>query len=263
MMLRSATLLSLPSLALGASLCPAQAQDFTNHDGYAGNGAYRVQLELSPALWLPAAHGSAAPAGFTAAPHPAFTGGGLLRYGPYSTELDVQYVSNSDSKTLPDSSARLGASYVRVAPGLGYQLYKGTIFSIPASLDARAGFAYFEDWQTLQGYGNSGRRPSSSDNFVQPWVGTRIDFIPRSNLRLELTALVQGMGADHLSWGAAGIISYAISDWCAVGVGYKAQNTAHNGGPGIPKEALNLTAYGPMLGVTFRFGNAPPPPPAP
>lgn len=262
MMLRSATLITLPSLALGASLCPAQAQDFTNRDLYADNGTYRVQIELSPALWLPAVHGSS----FTAAPHPAFTGGGLLRYGPYSTELDVQYVSDSDNRTLPGgggNTARLDASYVRVAPGIGYQLYKGAIFSVPASLDARAGFAYFENWQTLQGNGNTGDRLSHGDNFVQPWVGTRINFIPARNWRLELTALVQGMGADHLSWGAAGVISYAVSDWCAVGVGYKAQNAAHNGGPGIPKEALNLTAYGPMLGVTFRFGNAPPPPPPP
>jgi outer membrane protein OmpA-like peptidoglycan-associated protein len=286
MMLRSARLLSLSSLTLCAAMRPAQAQYFTNQDGCAESGAYRVQVELSPSLWLPAADGSFAlahPTGnaipslisLASAPHPSFTGGGLLRYGPYSTELDLQYVNSPDNKTLPgapDSGAtqlHLDASYVRIAPGLGYQLYKGNVFSIPASLDARAGIAYFETWQQMQGTGNPNGGASHGGDFAQPWIGTRINFVPANSWRIELAALAQGLGIGNASWGwgASGIVSYAVSDWWAVGVGYKTLSAGHNMGyhgiSGAPKRSLDLTAYGPVLGVTFRFGSAPPPPPAP
>jgi hypothetical protein len=279
MMLRSACLVSLPSFLACAALGPARAQYFTNHDGYAASGAYRVQVELAPSLWLPAASGTLAFArpsteghvsnaalpslSLDATPHAAFTGDGLVRYGPYSAELDVQYLSATDDQMRP---AELAASYVRIAPGLGYQLYRGKLFSIPSSLDARAGLSYVESWQELQ---NTENPASHSLDVVQPWIGTRIDFVPANNWRIELAGLVQGLGAGNASWGwgASGLISYAVNDWCAVGLGYKTLNTEHNAGNrgigGAPKPGLNLTGYGPMLGVTFRFGESPPPPPAP
>src|SRR5271168_464943 len=36
----------------------AHAQYFSNHDGYTDSGTSRVQVELSPYLWLPATSGS-------------------------------------------------------------------------------------------------------------------------------------------------------------------------------------------------------------
>jgi outer membrane protein OmpA-like peptidoglycan-associated protein len=286
MMLRSAGFLSLSSLTLCLTIEPVQAQYFTNHGGYTNSGAYHIQLELSPYLWLPAANGSftfahaaggnhsagspvASRADLVSTVHSSFVGDGLLRYGPYSAELELQDVNASGSKTLsgePDSSERRDASYVRVAPGLGYQFYRGNVFSIPASVDARTGFSYFESQQQIRNEGNPNGEAGRNVDFVQPWIGTRIDFLPANNWRIELAGLVQGIGIANGSWGwgASGIISYAVNDWFAVDVGYKANNSGHNGsGLNAPKRSLELKAYGPMFGVTVRFGSSPPSPPAP
>lgn len=295
MTIRAAALLSLSTMALCCAAKPAHAQYYTNHDGYTDSGQYRVQVELSPYLWLPATSTSV---GFahpvlanrltgnisTAVPsigalatslHFSFMGDGLLRYGPFSFETDLQYVDGFGSKTLsvnPNGSenrVRINASYVRIAPGLGYQLYSGDVFGLPTSVDARAGFAYFAQWKNMQGEGNLVGEIGNSGNFIQPWLGTRIDFVPSQNWRLELTGMVQGMGVDNGSWGwgAAAILSYAVTDWFDVDAGYSALNSERNQGnsnlPGASKRSLDITAYGPVFGVSLRFGSAPTPPPPP
>jgi outer membrane protein OmpA-like peptidoglycan-associated protein len=302
MAFRSTALVSISAIALCFAIKPAHAQYFTDHDGYTDDGQYRVQVELSPYIWLPATSGTV---GFahqaivdrihdrtgrpssefgTSTPslnslseslHFSFMGDGLLRYGPYSVEADLQYVSGFASKTLfttPDGGLyrlHADASYVRIAPGLGYQVYSGNVFSIPTSVDARAGFSYFANWKNLQGEGNLTGEVGDSGNFIQPWLGARIDFIPAPSWRIELAGMVQGMGVDNGSWGwgASAMVSYAVSSWFDVDAGYSALNTERNQGnhdtPGAPKRSLDLTAYGPVVGVSFRFGSSPPPPPAP
>jgi outer membrane protein OmpA-like peptidoglycan-associated protein len=272
---------------------PAYAQYFTNHDGYTDDGQYRLQVEISPYLWLPATSGSIAFAhsaiedrrtGSFGSPVPSlstlasslhfsFMGDSILRYGPLSAEVDLQYVDAFASKTLsvePDGSlnrVHLDASYVRIAPGFGYQVYSGNVFSVPTSVDARVGFSYFTHWERLQGEGNLTGAVGHSGDFIQPWLGTRIDFVPAPRWRLELTAMVQGMGVQNGSWGwgASAILSYAVSSWFDVDAGFRALDTERNHGPldtpGAPKRALELTAYGPVIGMSFRFGSAPPPPP--
>jgi hypothetical protein len=44
-----ATVLGLAGLVSG----PVTAQFFSNKDGYTADGTYRVQVELSPYVWLP------------------------------------------------------------------------------------------------------------------------------------------------------------------------------------------------------------------
>src|SRR5271167_152099 len=104
----------------GLAAKPAQAQYFTNHDGYTDSGAYRVQVELDPYLWWPGFSGSVhfasplvndrtsgnfntgllSPKLIADTLHAAFIGAGIVRYGPYSAEMDLQYFSVSQSKTL-------------------------------------------------------------------------------------------------------------------------------------------------------------------
>jgi outer membrane protein OmpA-like peptidoglycan-associated protein len=274
---------------------PARAQYFSDHDGFTDSGQSRVQLELSPYLWLPATSGSIGFArqavsnhisgnfgsgvpslnDLASSLHFSFMGAGLLRYGAFSGEVDLQYVNAFSSKTLFTTPAgglgrvRLNTSYVRVAPGLGYQVYSGDVFGVPTSVDARVGFAYFEHWENLNGEGVLGGRVGGSGNFIQPWLGTRIDFVPSPNWRIELAALGQGFGIDGGSWGwgASAILSYAVSDWFDVDAGYRALNTEREHGSGdnagASGRSLDLTAYGPVVGVSFRLGSSRPPPPAP
>jgi outer membrane protein OmpA-like peptidoglycan-associated protein len=285
-------------LGLAASMAqPARAQYFSDHDGYTDSGQARVQLELSPYLWLPASSGSI---GFsrqavndhiyghfsTGVPsinklanslHFSGMGEALLRYGAFSGEVDLQYVNAFGSKTLytaPNGSLyriHLQASYVRVAPGFGYQVYSGDAIGIPTSVDARVGFAYFERWQTLKGEGNLVGEIGGDGNFIQPWFGTRIDLIPAPHWRIELAALAQGLGVDGGSWGwgASAVVSYAVTDWFALDAGYRALNTDRKGyrdnaaAANGSERSFDLTAYGPVVGASFRLGNSPPPPPAP
>jgi outer membrane protein OmpA-like peptidoglycan-associated protein len=285
----------LIALCLVASVgLPARAQYFSNRDGYTSTGAYRIQVELDPYLWWPGLSGSvnyAAPIANSRLPntfnsgllspsdlahilHAAFIGDGLVRYGPYSAEMDLQYISMSQSQDLP--SGPLGNSFrvkaalqlLRIAPGVGYQVYAGKIYGIHASVDARVGFSFFTTWQSYTGEEDlAGRSSSSNTNFVQPWVGLRADFIPAPRWRIELAGLVQGLGIDGGSWGwgASGAISYAVNEWFSVNLAARALNTERFGQSRDTlggRQSLHITTYGPIFGVGFRFP-PPPPPPAP
>lgn len=284
------------ALSLLASASPAaHAQYFSNRDGYTYSGGYRVQVELTPYLWWPGFTGSVhfasplvnnrvpdafntgllSPSDIAHVLHFAFIGDSLVRYGPYSTEMDLQYLSVSQSKDLP--SGPLGFSLrvksalqvLRVAPGIGYQVYAGNVGGVPTSIDARAGFAYFATWQSYTGEEDlAGRSASKNTDFIQPWLGTRIDFIVAPRWRIELGGLVQGFGVDGGSWGwgASGGVSYAVNDLVSVAVGARALNTERFGlgrtAFGM-RRSMNLTTYGIILGVGFRFPPPPMPPPAP
>ena len=108
-------------ILIGFSTTQALAQ-FSARDGYAEDGGYRVQVELTPYLWLPASSGTARIGGslgrnfnFDSGPptiadlahslHGAFVGYGLLRYGPWSADLDTQWID-----AFHKSSVQLGAN---------------------------------------------------------------------------------------------------------------------------------------------------------
>lgn len=272
---------------------PARAQYFSNRDGYTNTGAYRVQVELDPYLWWPGFSGSVhfadpivndqrpgslntgllSPSLLVNILHAAFMGAGIVRYGPYSAEVDLQYLSVSQSKDLPPgpegATLRVNSALqlLRIAPGLGYQVYAGDVYGIPTSVDARAGFSYLVTWQTYTGEADlAGRSASASPSFVQPWLGTRVYFIPAPRWRIELGAIVQGFGVDGGSWGwgASGIVSYAINEWATVNVGARALETERFGLGRTSfgqHRSMSLITYGPVIGVGFRF--PPPSPPLP
>jgi len=262
----------------------AHAQYFSNHDGFTDSGGYRIQTELMPYLWLPATSGkvgfsrqainnrfsggfsSAVPSASQLADslHFSFMGAGVMRYGPYSTELDMQYVNGSQSKDIPTRigpglRGKIYASYFRIAPGLGYQVYSGDIIGIPASADARIGFAYFTYNASLKGEGRLAGEVKSNGDFVQPWLGGRMDFVPSPRWRIELGALVQGLGVENGSWGweASLIGSYAFNDWLSGDLGFDALSSERESGnrdtSASEARTLELTAYGPVFGVSLRF----------
>lgn len=280
----------------GLTAQPAQAQYFTNHDGYTDSGGYRVQVELDPYLWWPGLAGSvhfASPLVSSRTSgnfntglfslqdilhtlHFAFMGSGIVRYGPYSAELDLQYLSVSQSQTLftaaQGGEVRVNSALqlLRVAPGVGYQVYAGNVYGIPTSADARVGFAYTTTWQSYTGEGVlAGRSSSNNPDFIQPWLGGRVDFIPAPRWRIELSALVQGLGVDGGSWGwgATGGISYAVNEWVSVNLAARGLRTQRFGlGRSAfgQQRSINLITYGPLIGIGIRFPPPlPPPPPAP
>jgi hypothetical protein len=255
----------------------AQAQ-FSARDGYTTDGQYRVQTELMPYVWLPATSGTAhlgpPNAGRTVSINAgvpttsqlssvldaAFMGAGLVRYGPFSVELDMQWVnaSTSHDRPVPGSLATIrtdeAASLFRIAPGLGLQVVASDIGGVPVSLDARVGFSYNTAGASADPSRLALRGFSHNSSFVQPWVGLRFDVYPSPAWRIELGGLAQGFGFDGGSWGwgASAIVSYLVTDWLDLSLGFRALNTQRFGGRD-EQRSLNLTEYGPLIGMGFRF----------
>ena len=266
------------SLALAVAAAPASAQLSAN-DGYAADGSYKLQVEITPYLWLPATNtkfdlgpnsrisGSVSSGIPTAAQlasslHGAFMGYTLVRYGPWSAELDFDWVeATSNNKFV---SGPLGntigvtesASMVRVAPGFGYQFVNSAVADMPLIVDARAGFAFFH-WDASISSGPPSLKGNSS--FVQPWLGGRLAVYPAPQWRVTLDAAAQGFGVSGGSWGwgADLLVAYGVTDWMDVTGGFRALKSSRNeddkGPAGNGKRIFDLLAYGPILGVGFRF----------
>lgn len=124
-----------PPIRRGAST-PAYAE-VSPRDGYAPDGTYQVNVEIAPYLWLAGIDVTAKTArglsGNLNSGVPsvskiagvvtgAFMGAGLVRYGPYFAQLDIDYFAAAQGKTIaPDAlglsrSAHLSASLRRPAP---------------------------------------------------------------------------------------------------------------------------------------------------
>jgi hypothetical protein len=257
---------------------PAHAQ-FSPRDGYAPDGSYRVQVELTPYLWLPAVSGTARigaafakDVSFGSGPpsiadlahslHGAVVGDGLLRYGPWSAELDLQWLDAFHKSAVqvlaagPGGTLKDTVTLFRIAPGLGYQVYSGELAGIPTTVDARAGFSVLSWDVTAKVEGSPFPGADVSHSFAQPWAGFRADFYPGTNWRLELGAMAEGFGVDGgvWGWGASALVSYSVTSWLDVTGGIRAlSSTGRGNGSGALRRSIDFTAYGPVIGFGFRF----------
>ncbi len=250
---------NLLAFAVGLALLaaggrPAVAQ-FSPDEGYDADGRYRVQAEIVPYIWLPATDakvGLAHPEGYTVSistPAPtiskitsvvdaALIGAGLVRYGPWSAEFDMQWINanQSRSRTIDNTGIMVQlneqAALFRIAPGFGYEVLRGDVLGIPASLDLRAGFSYFAVGASANPANLAVHGLSSNSDFVQPWLGLRADFYPTPDWRIELGGLGQGLGVSGGSWGwgASFLVSYLITSWLDVTAGFRALNSSRNFG---------------------------------
>jgi len=199
---------------------PTLAQ-FSARDGYAPDGSYRAQAELAPYLWLPATTGTVqignfgrnfnfdsgppTPADLAHSLHGALVAFGLVRYGPWSGELDFQWIDAFHKTTVqpiaagPSGTIKDSATLIRVAPGLGYQVFSGNPAGIPTTIDARVGFSVLT-WSVsakIEELPFSGADVSQS--FVQPWG------VPRLILSLDELALRARGECGRLRRGRRGV----------------------------------------------------------
>jgi hypothetical protein len=262
-------------------LLPARAE-VSPQDGYTQDGTPRIHIELAPYLWLPASNaqvtlGNGATRAVSAGVPSlsqlanvltgAFMGAGLLRYGPWSAELNIDYVGASQDRGLPPDvlgrprSLTIDVSAVRVAPGIGYQVFNGPVGGIPATLDARAGFSWFTSNSTLDldRVGLLGRERvisiSQSGDFIQPWLGLRGSIYPWPCWRFILEAQGQGFGVGGGSWGwqVSAIGTWAATSWLNLNAGFMALHESGTLPPGRVFKDCSATLYGPVLSVSFTF----------
>lgn len=268
----------ISGLVIGLSATQAHAQ-FSARDGYAEDGGYRVQVELTPYLWLPASSGTARIGGrlgrdfsFDSGPptiadlahslHGAFVGYGLLRYGPWSAEIDTQWIDAFHKSSVqadangPGGTLKDTLRVFRIAPGLGYQIYSGAVAGMPTTVDGRVGFSVLA-WDVSAKIEESPfSGTSASKSFAQPWVGFRVDFYPWRDWRFEVGAMGEGFGVNGgvWGWGTSALASYSITSWLDVTGGIRALASSGRGNSSETiKRSIDFTAYGPLLGFGVRF----------
>jgi hypothetical protein len=89
------------------------------------------------------------------------------------------------------------------------------------------------------------RRPGIGGCIVQPSIGARLSVIPSPRWRVELGALLQGLGVDggSFGWGAPLIGSYALTDYAALGLGFRAlasrRDISNGNSPGTGRRSLS------------------------
>lgn len=107
------------------------------------------------------------------------------------------------------------------------------------------------------------RRASSPNSlhhnvsFLQPWVGTRVDYYPSPKWRIENTLALNGLGVDggSVGWNTKLAFSYLITKWLDVSLGYAAQKlnrdtpTLADGS----NRSVDILLYGPYAAVGLRF----------
>jgi hypothetical protein len=280
-MSRKITAVAALALLLGGA--PSAKAAVSPQDGFSPSGAPEWHFNLLPYLWLPSSSGEivlgngaqvdidrGAPSlsELSGVLQAAFVGAALVRYGRWSGVIDIQYVSVSVNTGLPalvpgvTRNLDLDVSLVRIAPGIGYQLYNGNMGSSPATLDGRVGFSWLQTDESLKlsQTGPAGNTRISdlsvSNGFVQPWVGLEGAIYPSAHWRLELGVMVQGFGVSDGSWGwgASALATWAANDWLNLTFGYRALNTEREAPQSAVIRSLpNLTSYGPVAGIGFSF----------
>lgn len=257
----------------------ARAQDFT-HDGYALDGTYMLNVELTPYGFLPhvattvngiGPRGRAGVSGSISgwqivhSLNGAFFGDGLARYGPYSAEINIDWVDLGGGKdiALPrlGRSAHLDASgsMVLVSPGVGYQIYRGQVALAPVTVDARVGFQYMS-WSTSASTAEDllGGASGSGDK-ASPWLGIRTDVFPMPDLRVRFAGNLTGLGSNNGSWGwtTTLTLTYLFNNWFDASIGISALQASASADRtdifGTHRSTLHAIAYGPVIGVGFRF----------
>ena len=271
--------LLISGLGLGGQSASAAV---SAQDGFSADGTPELHFELAPYVWLPASSGQIilgngaqvdidqgvpTVSELSSTLQSAFMGVGLVRYGRWSGVLDIQYVSVSQNTGLPalvpgvTRNIDLDVNEVRIAPGVGYQLYNGNMGTAPATLDGRVGFAWLQTEESLKlnqtgPAGNTRIRELNHINgFVQPWMSLAGAVYPWEHWRFEAGALVQGFGVSGGSWGwgASVVATWAANDWLNVSAGYRALHTDREEPSSAKIRSIDVTAYGPMVGVGFSF----------
>lgn len=96
---------------------------------------------------------------------------------------------------------------------------------------------------------------SDTSSFVQPWVGLRAAVRPWPRWPFEVGALAQGFGTGGgvWGWGASATATWAMTRWLNLTAGFRALSSGRNFDSARMVRSVNLTAYGPVLGVGFTF----------
>lgn len=256
----------------------AQIDQFNGNDGLTDAGSPKWQFELTPFLWLPntnAKIGLGRAPGLDPSvnlPRPTLADvigkldfaadcACLVRYGDWSGEVNFLYVAVSATKPVmplprgPTALVNSKVSLFLIAPGVGYRVVRATPTN-PFSMDVRAGFAYNDVSADANFQGSRlARSGSHSSNFVQPWIGERMNYIISPKWRIDHTFALTGLGVDGVVGYNGNIgLAYLVSSGFDLSAGYAVDqiNRNNTGRTGL-NNSVSLFEYGPYVAAGFRF----------
>jgi hypothetical protein len=270
----TAALLATAALGASAALSPAIAasEGFSSQEGFNASGAPEWRFELDPYLWLPTTSVNvglgllpdknvSVPVGnvlshFTG----GFMGEGLARYGNWSAEMNLFWVSvgKNHDFTIPDTegdqvNVRLHSGVFAISPGFGYRIDH----TDKLALDARVGFTYLTANASAHIQDSPMAGVSRTSDFAQPWIGERLSYFPSPKWRLVNTLALSGLGVDggRMGWNGTIAASYLVNSWFDLSLGYRAVQTykTQSDGPMGQNLSVNILDYGPVLSGGFRF----------
>lgn len=220
-------------------------------------------FSLSPYLWLPGVHGTVGGRGRDISVHAS--PGDLLshfRFGLMGTvearhkqlllPLDLIWVRLGDNKALPfpnlmATTANLKGSEFILTPAIGFRLLDEEKIKV----SALAGLRYWHFGQNLQFTPTRfNLNFSSSQNWVDPVVGGRIELAPSPKLVVTIFGDVGGWGTgSQLEYQVAGLLGYRIKREWILQAGYRYLFVNYRSEGSI----VNLTTSGAVLGVTVNL----------
>ena len=108
----------------------------------------------------------------------------------------------------------------------------------------------------IAGVGSAGVTLGGSEDWIEPFVGTRViwDLNDKCSLNVRGDAGGFGIGsASDLTWQIAGGIDYRISPNMTFNAGYRYVELDYSHGSGRDELGIDLRAKGPVLGITMEF----------
>jgi len=222
-------------------------------------------LSVSPYLWFPGVHGSAAGPGgnslsFRASPSDLLSnfrfglmGGAEVRHKRLIVSMDMMWIRLEDDKAVPINEvgvtgAKIKATEFLLTPKMGIRLINQELIKI----DALAGFRYWHLGESLN-FNPSilGLNSSSSQNFVDPLVGGRIELAVSPKVVVNILGDVGGWGAgSQLEYQWAGLLGFRIKPALTLEVGYRYLNVDYSTSRGV---VFKATTAGVLLGATLNL----------
>ena len=95
---------------------------------------------------------------------------------------------------------------------------------------------------------------SGSKDWVDPFIGLRMTANLTRDFYFQARGDIGGFGVgSDFSWNASGVFGYSFTPSANAWLGYRAMMVNYESGSGFSQFKYDVTMYGPMMGVGFRF----------
>jgi len=246
------------SVPIAAQTQPAGKTDNTTSPAPEG-----WHFGLSPYLWLSGIHGTVGVLGRDASVHAGFgdiisnlnlglMAAAELRHKRVLLVTDLMWIKLSEDKGLPENqlgeiTAKSRVQNFMLGPEVGYRFVEQPRLNV----DAFTGFRYWHLGSSLEFEPNPlGQKLSTSQNWVDPLLGARLQTPLSPKIRFTLFGDVGGFGAgSQLEWQVAGLLGYQLNKRFTLQAGYRYLDVNYRSG-GFK---YDVAMSGLLLGTTIRF----------